>query len=169
MKSLDIVQKISKVLHILSIIALVGVIVGAVSLIIGGSALLGVPYFDDHNAIKLFVMEFGTKYITDLGINLIAESIFLFGLAITLGYIRDYFKHELEDGTPFTHRGANELRKVGIFSLTIPIGALCLTSIVISIAGAEKMITNEYEMTTGVAMILLSFVFHYGADLEKVD
>ncbi len=169
MKSLNIVQKISKVLHILSIVAFVSAIVGAVGLIIGGSVLLGIPYFDEHNAIKLFIMEFGAKYITDLGINMIAESIFLIGLVITSGYIRDYFKHELEDGTPFTHRGANELRKVGILSLTIPIGAICLTSIVISIAGAEKMITNEYEMTTGIAMILLSFVFHYGADLEKVD
>lgn len=44
---------------------------------------------------------------TELGIALIYESIYLVGVAVAMGFTCNYFKHELADGTPFTHSGAD--------------------------------------------------------------
>lgn len=49
---------------------------------------------------------------------------------------RNYLKHELEAGTPFTVDGANELRKLGIISIAISV----ISNIIISIFCYGKII-----------------------------
>ncbi len=165
MKSLKTVQTISKVLGILVKIGFIFTIIGATGSLVGGSALLTIPYLGE-NLIKLIVSEAGSTNATELGIALISECVYLVGVAIATGFTCSYFKKELADGTPFTHSGADKLKKVGIINLVAPFGTYCISAGIISMAEvSEYLISNEYEIVTGVAMILLSFVFHYGADL----
>ena len=40
-----------------------------------------------------------------------------------------HFRNTLEDGTPFTQRGARELRRLGIMTMVIPTGCMVLAEI----------------------------------------
>ncbi len=168
MKSLKTVQTIAKVLSILAKIGFIFTIIGAAGSAVGSGALLAVPYLGE-NLVKLIVSEMGDTNATELGFALISESIYLVGVAIAMGFTCSYFKKELADGTPFTHSGADKLKKVGIINLVAPFGTYCISASILDMAGVpESILSNQYEVVTGVAMILLSFVFHYGADLVEV-
>lgn len=165
MKSLKTVQTIAKVLSILAKIGFIFTIIGAAGSLIGGGAMLAVPYLGE-DIVKLIVSEMGDTNATELGIALISESIYLIGVAIAMGFTCSYFKKELADGTPFTHIGADKLKKVGIINLVAPFGTYCISVGILAMTDiSESILSNQYEVVTGVAMILLSFVFHYGADL----
>lgn len=165
MKSLKIVQGIIKVLSIFVQIGFVFTIVGALLSLIGGISLLCSSYLSE-NIVKFIMSEVRVDSMTELGVALVSECVYLTSVAIAMGFICRYFKNELNDGTPFTHRGAKELLKTGIIYLAVPLGGLCLSAIIMSIAGvSENLISNESEIASGVAMILISFVFRYGADL----
>ncbi len=165
MKSLKTVQTISKVLGILAKIGFIVTIIGAAGSALGGSALLMVPYLGE-DIVKLIVSEMGNTNASELGIALISESIYLVGVAIAMGFTCGYFKKELADGTPFTHSGADRLKKIGIINLVAPFGTYCISAGILAMAEvSESIFANQYEVVEGVAMILLSALFHYGADL----
>ncbi len=165
MKSLKTVQTISKVLSILVKIGFIFTIIGAAGSLIGGIALMVAPYLRE-DILALIVSETGAENLRELGIALQAEAVYLVGVAIAMGFTCSYFKHELADGTPFTHSGADMLKKVGIINLVVPFGTYCISSGILAMLKiSENVLENQYEVVTGVAMILLSFVFHYGADL----
>lgn len=168
MKSLKTVQAIARVLRILVKIGLIFTIIGAAGALIGGIALLSTPYLGrELTGMIVSGVEAGDP--TMLGIALVGESVYLAGVAVAMGFTCRYFKNELADGTPFTHRGAKELLRAGILNLAVPLGALCLCSAITAIAQIpETLLSNEYEAVSGTVMILLSFVLHYGADLESL-
>ncbi len=163
-KALKTVQTISKVMSILAKIAFVCTIIGAAGSLLGGISLFSVPLLGETVA-DIIVSETGAESVIGLGVGLIAVCIFLIGTAIALGFVCQYFKHELADGTPFTHNGAAELLRVGIISLAVPFGALIFSSAVAAFSGASNAISLEFNATSGIAMILLSYVFSYGAHL----
>lgn len=173
MKSLITVQKISKVFSILAKIGYIFAIVGTVISLIGGVALLCAPQLIDYIAdlpmperteIDKLVKELESNKV---GIGLIASSIVLIGQTVAAWFTVRYFKNELTDGTPFTHRGAKELLKVGIINLAVPLGALCIAAVINAIVKTDDLFYHSYDISAGITMILLSFVFHYGADLAE--
>ncbi len=165
MKSLKQVQTIAKVLHILTLIAFVCTIIGAIGTLLGAAAMLLVPLLGDE-LVSLVLTETGAADIADIILSLIATCIYLVGVIVSLWFVCRYFKNELAEGTPFTHRGANELCKTGILNLAIPFVTMLLASIVTAVSGAGNgLVKIEWNATTGIAMILLSFLLHYGADL----
>ena len=166
MKSLDTVQKIAKVIHIICQVLFVCAIVGAAGALIGALALFMLPILGER-VVELIVSEVNVETAVQLAVGLIAESIFLCGQIVAMGYVLRYLKNELADGTPFTARGAGELLKVGIISLAVPAGALAVSAIVVAIGNAQDVISNNYDMLGGIIMILMSFVFRYGAELEE--
>lgn len=166
MKSLKTVQSISKVVSIIVKIGYVFSIIGAVGALIGGVALLSVPYIGEDIA-RLIASEVEGATATALGIGLIAETIYLTGAAIGMGFTNQYFKNELKAGTPFTHNGAKELLRAGIINLAVLMGAYSICAVILAIAECESVLSIEYDAAAGIMMILLSFVFHYGADLSE--
>ncbi len=44
---------------------------------------------------------------------------------------------------------------------------MLVASIIVTMAGVSDSVTFEVEILTGLLMILLSYVFHYGADLAE--
>ncbi len=178
MKSLKPVQTAAKVLQVLINVALVFVIIGTVFVLLAGGALLSVGEMSETIAsmlspedLAVFNETFGGSTAA-MGTSLLAISVIMIGAAVTLFFASRYFKHELADGTPFTHRGAKELLRVGIIGLAVPAGASLIASIILGVAtkfagGTALDISIEIDLTLGIAALVLSFIFHYGADLEE--
>ncbi len=166
MKSLKRVQKIAKLLCLFDHIAFWFALVGTVLCAASGLILLLFPSL--LKAYEAFVLSFHDfKDFEHLGILLIADSVFMLGETVTASFACKYFENELVDGTPFTHRGAKELLRLGIITLIVPIIAVSLSYGITYLSEVENTLSNEIEAVTGIWMIIFSVIFHYGADLEK--
>lgn len=163
-KTFKVFEKISRVLFILCVIgagmsAMFALF--AVSQYHGGTvfSLLGEP-------LKIFSdsTDLTAKYsrLSSSAIMLTAEAVLLF-------FARDYFKSELNDGTPFTESGAQKIKKLGIRFIYIPIIALTLCGIISVLLKTEsaEIIGNFPNVITGIVLILVSLVFRYGAQIEQ--
>ena len=88
-----------------------------------------------------------------------------------LAFALHYFKAEQADGTPFTKRGADEIRRLGIRTIVLPLVAAILAATVHAVfhlpANAGSDWSNAYSLTMGIVLILASLVFRYGAELEE--
>ena len=93
--------------------------------------------------------------------------------AVLCIFAQAYFTKELEDGNPFTLRGAKELMRLGILTIAIPLGTVILCSIGVGIAeslypGMEKVSFDDFaSVDLGVAMIVLSLLCRYGAEVKE--
>ncbi len=166
MKSLEIVQKIAKVMYIICKVLFILTIIGTIGAAIGGIVLLIVPEMSEEVRSSI-VSDFDIEDAASFGMTAIASSIIVLGECIILGRIKTYLKNELDDGTPFTHRGADEFLKLGITSIVVSICAAFIAMIILAIADVNEDIIFDANFTDGVMMILLSFVFKYGADLAE--
>lgn len=172
-KSLITVQKIFKVGKILSLIVFVVSIVGAVVALLSATALLGLrEVVVEGEAIVNIVEGQGPNYVTLIFSAFVAVFSCIAG-AIIAKLSSVYFSNELEVGTPFTRDGANELLRLGIISLVLPVCVSFITSIAFIVTKLYWPMLNESALdgTVSIALpllvILLSFVFKYGAELEE--
>ena len=166
MKSLNIVQKIAGILYNLALAGKTVCGIGTVAALIGGAILLGSAYLPAD--LVSMVMNFAHMDNShEGGIMLLCWCILCTACGIVFGYGQRYLKHELADGTPFTHEGAKELLYLGIRIMAWPLGATIVTAIICGYANVNMEFANLIDAGLGWALILLSFVFHYGADLEN--
>ncbi len=166
-KSRKAVQVIAKVFSILAFLAFIFSIIGAVGCLIGGIAILSLGSLLTEEALAQITEISGVSDMRGLGVSLLAEVVFLVGGLVVIYFVRRYLKNELQAGTPFTYSGASELLRLGVINLTVPLGSLIISLIITAACGCENVISNEYNAIGGVFMILLSFVFKYGAELES--
>ena len=81
----------------------------------------------------------------------------------------NYFKRELDDGTPFTVDGADRMLKFGIITLCVSFGTQLLANIANAITASvmsgvkTENVNNSGCMIIGVMFIFMSFVCKYGA------
>lgn len=170
MKSLKAVQSIAKVLKVLSKIGLVLYIIGTVLCLASGAVLVAMEANEDST----FVVSIREVLAEEYGFELWEAYISAFALAIGYAFscylefsICRYFKNELEDGTPFTYRGADELRNLGIKTIIVSVVSTICTTVLLGVFGLEGNFRIQYSFALGIGMILLSVVFRYGADLEE--
>ena len=167
METLNKIQKTVKVFKELSLAAMIlSFLMGLLLL-----AAIGIWYGSNESGV-LDKAVFGFVKLADY-----SESVALiwcdFVLVITDGilfaYVHRYLKHELADGTPFTERGATEIKKLGIRIIILPIVAASICGI---ICGCYKVappenISNETSIVFGIALIIISMVFLYGAEISR--
>ena len=172
MKSLVVVQKFCKVAYIIAKVLMILLFVGTGIIFSSALMMLGLSAVEEFNQILMasfaeFEYDFSIYQISML---MIATSVVLFANGIIFMYIKKYFKNELTEGTPFTHRGAEELKFLGIRVVVWPLAASILASIICSFANVVEEFDVSVDIGLGIALIFLSFVFHYGAELkEKAD
>ena len=169
--SLTSLQKCTRVFRVLVRIGLILSIVGAV---FGVAALMlwihwnnapatGIPQLDQ----VMQLIDRGSYYHTLS--TLITDVVgCAFGGAL-LWLFHRYLTHELADGTPFTFSGASELRRLGVVTIVLPLVSLCLQAIpytVYDLSYPNRM-ENGTSVLLGVALILASLVFRYGAELTR--
>lgn len=175
MKSLQTIQKLSKLGRVLCRIAfivcvvsfcfcaagIVSLALGAGTLSFGGVTLIGII----ETKAELNV---GTLYAS------MAEAMIICaGETVLAKFAEHYFAGELEDGTPFDVKRADELRRLGILTICIPLGTQIVAEIVHEALahiwiGVETMkLDNAGSVMLGVMFIVLSVIFRYGAECSE--
>lgn len=175
MKSLKTIQKLSKIGKILSKIVFISSIIGFIFCLI---TLLSVSSFASSTTViegKTLVQMFEEtsiyNYHTSIDI-MTTTLIFIVAEAITAKFAENYFRRELEDGTPFTLAGAKEMLKLGIICLSLTFGAYFIGAIADEIfssvwADIQSFDFNSLSMTpVGIGFIVMSVICKYGAELR---
>ncbi len=171
MKTLQKIQKTFNVFKTLAKVAEILCIVGAAMLGVGVLCAV-VQYNGGHifsvlgEPMKLFAdgTDLVQKYV-----ELLSGAFMLTAEAILFGLTHSYLKSEQADGTPFTEKGADNLRALGIHFIWIPIVAIAASEAValwqdVESSGATD---NFGSVMTGIVLIIASLIFRYGAELEK--
>ena len=179
-KSLETIQKLSKIgkvlskiAFILSAVGFIGCIAGLISLKIGNGSFIRIGGVTLH---ALIPDEYGYN-IKSIGAALSGWLIVCAGEAVLSKFAEVYFGNELRAGTPFTVDGARELKRLGILTLAVPTGSAVLGSIAEGIAAGfmkvEKLeamdiyFDNEASIVLGIMFILGSLICRYGAELKN--
>ena len=171
MEQLQKIQKTVHVFEILTKIAYIFSIVGAVLCAVG--ALCALSYASGGQVFSLFgepVTIFSTtRPMTETMAVMLADFVMLVTEAILLSFALRYLKAEQADGSPFTVSGADTLKKLGIRCIWMPIVAMVLVSVIGVCYNVENISSdsNLPSLVTGVVLILASMVFRYGAALEE--
>ena len=178
MKSLQTIQKFSKIGKILSKMAFIfsvvgfcGCIAGILSMSLGNGSLIKIGGVTLHALVS---EEYGYN-IKSITAALSGWMVVCAGEAVLAKFAEVYFKNELNAGTPFTLAGAKELLRLGILTLAIPTGCAVAGSIVEGIiagfmkveqaAAMDLYFDNEASIVLEIMFILGSLLCRYGAEL----
>ncbi|MBQ7670064.1 MAG: hypothetical protein IJS45_05020 [Clostridia bacterium] len=178
-KSLKIIQVLAKIGKILSTIAFVCCIIGAAGCLIGllalviGNEALQIDGVTLHSLIE----SQADVSVPAMYVALCGGAIACLGQIVTTYMAKNYFKQELLDGTPFTFSGAKQLRTLGIVTVAVTAGSQLMIAVITGIVTAaygslQDMGSVELgtSFVTGLAYLVLSVVFTYGAEIaEKAD
>lgn len=171
MEQLQKIQKTFHVFEVLTKIAFVFSIVGASLCAVG--ALCAFSWYSGGQVFSLFGEPI-TIFSTTKGMNetlaaMLGDCILLVTEAILLSFGSKYLKAEQADGTPFTQTGADMLKTLGIRCIWMPIVAMVIVSVIGVCFNAETLdtVSNLPSLALGIALILSSMIFRYGATLEE--
>lgn len=173
MKSLQTIQKTFRVFQILTKIAMILSFVWAGLAALG--MLCGIVWYRGGTVIgadqTLLYALTHTGGLTELTGVLLTDVIFALTDGVLLALAGRYWKAEQADGTPFTKRGAEQLKRLGIRAIVFSMVAAILAAIVCAIFDMPQNAGGNWGDLTGVSMgivlILASLVFRYGAELEE--
>ena len=163
-KNLKVIQTTSRVLEIIYKVVGILCLVGAICCLVGIGFLAFSRAFP--KLAETITSESGRTVK-----QLIGDCIVGFIVATTYFVVckahRDFFAMEQKVGTPFTMECAASFRVLGIIDIVVPISLIIVVSIVSAIFKCWNDIRLDVSFGAGIAMILLSFVFAYGAELEQ--
>lgn len=173
MKTLITIQKLARLGKLLSKVVFICCIVGVCSCIVGIASLAaGVETLKIGSVTlggiveKSAEMSMGSFYATmAVGIILCA------GEAVLSRFAHLYFRHELEDGTPFTLEGAKEMLRLGVLTVCIPFASLLLAVITHGVLAqylpdvADLKLDCDGSFALGIMFILTSLICKYGAEI----
>lgn len=170
-KPIETLKTIAKVGKIISQIIFICCIVGIIGCLVGLVILLGVNLFGTNFA-ALFISN------TDIAIETIVFAC-ISGLitciceGILAKYANNYFKMALAQQTPFTLTGSQEMFRLGVLTIALPLGAILIQDIGYGIFHAYYPACQQFNINgiegigLGVMFIILSVIFKYGAELEE--
>lgn len=176
MKSLEVIQTLSKIGRVLSKIAFIFSVIGFCGCIAG---VLGMCFGAD-GIIKIGGVTLHGLIAEEYGYNIKSITALLFGwLVVCAGeavlskFAEVYFKNELKAKTPFTLAGAKELLRLGILTIAIPVGCTAAGSVVRGIAigflkvekaaALDMCFDNTASVVLGVMFIVGALLCRYGA------
>lgn len=172
MKSLQTIQKTFAVFEIIvrvaRILAIVGACLGAAGIlcaVVGGSGGRVISLFGQE--LKMFAP--GPELKPLLG-KMLSYTVLLCAQIFLLALAGRYFKTERADGTPFTAHGADLLKKLAIRCIYVPIVALIIAAVItvcLDVPDVDGIASNLPGLTVGLVLLLASFIFRYGAELEE--
>ena len=158
---------IVKILFVFAIIGAIGCAVSAIVLFVvhvfgGDTSWLTDRIFNDAS------ISVGTAIA-----NTVVSAVSAAAYIVVFPFAKRYLAGEIEDGTPFSERGAKDMLNVGIAAAITPIvasavsGSLCEG---ISAMISDTVIpadTAPWSVMLGVVLVLISYVVRYGAELEQ--
>lgn len=175
MSTLHTLQKLAKLGKVLSKIVFIFALIGAIGCAAGIVSLALLPESVQLGSVTI-------KGLVDLTDEIHPETVIIalaggvilcVGEAVLAKLAERYFKNELAAGTPFTFEGAEELKRLGIFAICIPIAAKVLAEIVCS-AMQHWMHTvrdigtgDPISLGLGIMLIVAGLLCKYGAELRQ--
>ena len=166
MNTLEIIQKLSKLGKVLSkimyIVCIVCFVLCGVSII---SILSGIEIFKMGGVSIHGIIE--TKMNTDVLMGYILFGMIqCIGKAIVAKNAFNYFKGELEDGTPFNIERSKELKRLGIITICVPIVTQIIAEIVLKVFNITSRVPldNQGSVSLGIMFIILSLICRLGAE-----
>ena len=175
MKTLNNIQKLSKIGKVLSRLVFVFCIIGFCGCIVGIlSMALGAPTLKIGGVTLKSILSIEAEVTTGTAYAAMAAGMILCaGEAVLAKFAEHYFKHELADGTPFDLGGAKELMRLGILAICIPIGTQMIAEIVYAVMEQAMQGVAPFQLdysgsvALGVMFIVMSLGCRYGADLRE--
>ena len=175
MKSLKVIQTLSKIAWVICKVMFVICIVGAsLSLV----TLLTVPFIKDvvlYEDVSLTILLADKD--TNVTTAIVASVVGLLGcgLGIFLAkYTELFFKKELDLGTPFDKKLVENMRKVALVHI---IASIALTIVIAITLGVAKKVAGEAitmkngsidgSFGFGIALLVISLFCDYGAEREN--
>ena len=173
MKSLQTIQKTFRVFQTLSKIAMVLSFVWAGLAALG--LLCGVLWYSGGNVFgvnqELLYSLTVTGGLTEMIGVLLVDFILALTDGILLVFARRYFKAEQADGTPFSHSGADLMKRLGILLIVLPAVATILVGVLHGIFDMVQIeaadVGNGTSVMMGIMLILVSLILRYGAEMEE--
>lgn len=180
MKSLHMIQKLSKLGEILSktafifsVIGCCGCIAGMLSMFFGNGELIRIGGITLHG---LIYEKYGYN-IRSIAATLSGSLIVCAGEAVLAKFAESYFRNEQKAETPFTSAGAKELFRLGILTIAVPTGCAVAGSIaegifagflqVADTVAMDLYMNNEANIVLGIMFLLGSLLCRYGAEMRK--
>ena len=173
MKSLQTIQKTFRVFQTLSKIAMVLSFVWAGLAALG--LLCGIVWYSGGNVFganqELLLTMTVTSGLTEMIGVLLVDFILALTDGILLVFALRYFKAEQADGTPFSHSGADLMKRLGILLIVLPAVATILVGILHGIFDMVQIeaadVGNGTSVMMGIMLILVSLILRYGAEMEE--
>ena len=175
MKTLNNIQKLSKIGNVLSRIVFVFCIIGFCGCVVGIlSMALGTPTLKIGGVTLKSLLSIEAGVTTGTAYAAMAAGMILCaGEAVLARFAEHYFKRELADGTPFDLGGAKELMRLGILAICIPIGTQMIAEIIYAVMEqalhgvAPFQLNYSGSVALGVMFIVMSLGCRYGAELRE--
>ncbi len=173
MKTLRTIQTLSKVGKILCKIIFIFSLIGGIGCILGIVGMAGIPQgfkiggVTIQNMIETSAEISIGSYYAAMGAGIVLCS----GEAVICKIAEQYFKKELEAGTPFTLDGAKRMLRLGIYTICIPIGTTALSAMIYEIMKhvfndvADKDFSNSVSVGLGIMFIITGLLCRCGAEL----
>ena len=170
MKSLQTIQKTCKVFQTLTKILMILCFVGAGLVLLGlvcGIVISGTGAVVSGGVETFYQLTESASFYEMTG-TLLAEFVLTLTDALLCAYAYQYLSQELKDGTPFTETGAVMVRKLGIKLIVMPIVASVIAATVYALFGIQAAgVDNGSGTILGIALILVSLILGYSAELEQ--
>ena len=103
---------------------------------------------------------------------LLTDLVFALSDGVLLAFALRYFSREQADGTPFTQSGAEQIKRLGIRTIVLPLIAAILAAVFSELFGLTQAAADDWSnlasMSMGIVLILASLIFRYGAELEHL-
>ena len=173
MKTLQIIQKTCKVFQVLTKIAMILCFVGSGLLLLGlvcGIVIASTGAVIAGNMETLYRLTSSASFFEMVG-SLLEEFVLTLTDALLFFHAWKYFSTEQADGTPFSHRGADLMKRLGILLIVLPAVATVMVGVLHGIFNLTQVeatdVGNGTSVMMGIMLILVSVILHYGAELEE--
>ena len=168
MTNLEKIQKVMRVLQILSKIILIFAIVGVILASIGAT-LVASDVLNTENQFLHFISVTAEMSKAQIVGTLTAAAVSLLFGGIITAFVYRYFTAELKEGTPFTNAGADKIKQLGIIEIVLSVISMRIVDGIYEKIGLAEW--NRFDdaggITLGICLILLAMVVRYGAELEQ--
>ena len=167
MKSLEVIQKIVKVLRILAKIAYILCIIGAVASAIGAASLFAI---DENSEIWKKALEAIQPDTIDLAAVRCTclTGVFVCAAGAVLSWFsKRLFEDELAAGTPFDRHICQDVLKVGIIYLAVSVVSGIIIAIIYACFNLDADVSGFSGFTTGIVYIICWLLCRYGADVKE--
>lgn len=173
-KSLKTIQVLSKIAKIFSRVLYILCMIGGISCLVGIVLLIAVQGLQvEGETVRILIERKSEVAMSTIYFSCATGFVACLVECILCKFAYRYFDNELKAGTPFTEAGSEEIRRLGILTIVLPLAALIVQGIMFGIfkavapetSGSNMEIT--YSAGLGIMFIILSVIFKYGAELSQ--